>query len=503
MSLIQGEYLVFEKSDNQIQPISSPEKHAAIYQILMKYQWPMSTSSFAQMTQGEIKELTTQKKPAAEEEFIRKKLKELDTSLDIVFVPTFVYELYVIYYFMNLQKTTSQSYWQLIKEYVGFEQTFGASPIPVSTYIFKLLKSKNKSSWQDLLNVYKSLNNNKDTREMHYVINNNLIKFIEPIDQENLAQNYFIDIARKLIALLQSEKGIARISQLLFKQGQVEKSFALTKDFLQSNLAENIISIEYQAHHKNKGLLYRANLETNPFYLPGKSIPIVPLELPILIKNLSTYKPITDEQIKSEAAIPLKNLAQKYIDWNVPSRSISYGNSLFGGYFYDYGACVYWLSLTTPILYTLFIDKFSYSMDIINQFFFISPLNTINALFTSGELFHSRTISYYYKDSHRSYAKGLIGYADLLLGFFIREGNVLKNAYELSQFIEKNAYVLRGSFDPNADDQKKKELLEGQKDLTKLLNFMNLLSMYSSNIMKTLAAKKTYPPKVINYEDID
>ena len=74
------------------------------YAILMKYQWPMSTASFAQMNKDEIIELTTQKKPAAEEEFIRNRLEAIDPNLYLVFIPTIAYELFFLYYYHKIKK---------------------------------------------------------------------------------------------------------------------------------------------------------------------------------------------------------------------------------------------------------------------------------------------------------------------------------------------------------------------------------------------------------------
>ena len=122
--------------------------------------------------------------------------------------------------------------------------------------------------------------------------------------------------------------------------------------------------------------------------------------------------------------------------------------------------------------------------------FFLFHLYTITALFSSGELFHSRTISYYYKGAPKQgYAEGLVGYSDALIGSFIREGNSLKNSYELSDFISKNAVVLQISSDGSINEQKKSELLSGQKDLTHLLKIMFLLSTNIPRLKKVLAKK--------------
>lgn len=485
---IRAEYLIFEKVNDQIQPIFAPEKYSKVYAILMKYQWPMSTASFTQMPQKEIIALTTQKKSYAEEEFIRNRLKEVDANLDLIFVPTITYELFVIYYWTLKSKTEQKSWWQTITEYTGFYKPFGTNPTWINATLEKKIQSKQITSWQGILNEYKALNNIKTTQDMHQTINEALFGYLKTTidfnnDPKKLTQNYFLEITNKLMRSLKSEKGIAQISQLNLAQGK-SNIFAISENFIQSKIVTDIIALEYQAHQNNTGLLYRALGSNKPeplFFMIGKSKPSMPLESTVLIKNIYQYAPVTSEQLASEAHLSLSELNQKYkyIDWNSPARSISYGNSLFGGYFYDNGACAYWLMESNPIVYSLFINKFSYANGIINKLFFVSPFNTIVELFSVGELFHSRTISYHYKgipESDFFRVPGLLGKTELLRGYFVREGNVLKHAYELSEFIEKNAHILRASFDASINESKKTELLEGQKDLTNLLKLMFLLS---------------------------
>lgn len=428
-SFAQAEYIVFEKINGQITGIASPEKYAQIYDILMKYQWPANIASFSSMTKDEIRELTTQNKPRAEELFIRKKLQELDPTLDIAFVPTVLYELFFIYY-----KKTNRFF---LETYVAFD-----------SIVLKKIAEKTIVSLQDVLHQYVLQNNQRNTIMLHQKINNTLIDYIGKDSFLNpLVMPDFIAVMQKLLTHLSAE-------------------ITLTID-----LGTAILQTEYNAHQKNNGLLYRATTPEKAFFIPGKATPSIPLEPTIPIKDISSYSSVTAEQLQSEAKIPLKNLKYKYTDWDVPTRSISYGNSLFGGYFYDDGACVYSIMQKNPHLYTLLIDKFAYATGgKITELFFIPPLNTLVSLRADGEFFHPRTISYY-KSTIPNKASAIIQGLSYVkigtdLGIFIREGDPLKMGYELSDFITKNAVILSGSPD----------LLVGQKYFTELLKTMVTLN---------------------------
>src|SRR5579872_6730892 len=89
-------------------------RYLAAMNILMKYQWPMCTIS--QLTEDEQKELLSPGVPAAEENFIRKKIKALDQNLDVVFVPTTIYELFC------LRTSLESAGWLKMAEDINFNE---------------------------------------------------------------------------------------------------------------------------------------------------------------------------------------------------------------------------------------------------------------------------------------------------------------------------------------------------------------------------------------------
>ncbi|MFH1831432.1 MAG: hypothetical protein ABH827_01380 [bacterium] len=69
----------------------------AIYDILMKYQWPMCTAKLSKISLKEKKQLFKLQEDG-EEQFIQEKIRELLDGADyhVVFVPTVIYELYCL-----------------------------------------------------------------------------------------------------------------------------------------------------------------------------------------------------------------------------------------------------------------------------------------------------------------------------------------------------------------------------------------------------------------------
>src|SRR5262249_52362041 len=81
-------------------------QYRLVYDTLMKYQWPMCIASFPEMSADEIKAITTQESQAAEESFLRAKIRAIDSKLDIVFIPDFLYQLFVVKYVRDFQGGT-------------------------------------------------------------------------------------------------------------------------------------------------------------------------------------------------------------------------------------------------------------------------------------------------------------------------------------------------------------------------------------------------------------
>lgn len=85
---IKSEYLVYKNVGDSIQLPTATEHEKEIYSTLMKYQFPMCTNPLNDVHAEEID------KP--EREFLENKLRVFNDSYRVVFVPTVLYELFVI-----------------------------------------------------------------------------------------------------------------------------------------------------------------------------------------------------------------------------------------------------------------------------------------------------------------------------------------------------------------------------------------------------------------------
>jgi len=85
-SLLHAELLIVKHGKDHLVPLdaSDEKNHAAIADVLLKYQWPMVITNTA-LTKKERDELLTPDKSYAEEKFIRNKLQEINPNYDIAF----------------------------------------------------------------------------------------------------------------------------------------------------------------------------------------------------------------------------------------------------------------------------------------------------------------------------------------------------------------------------------------------------------------------------------
>jgi hypothetical protein len=190
-------------------------------------------------------------------------------------------------------------------------------------------------------------------------------------------------------------------------------------------------------------------------------------------------------------------------DWRVPLNSISYGNSMFAGYWFDSellaeaagGACACdYLDAADLIGYALFINKkniFAGKLDL----FFISSLNTLVSMIAKGEFFHSRSRSFapaeylaqYQGQREKIELPGIAYPRESMLepgkliyfidnaSIFIPMGDPLEKAKELSEFISLNSTILKlpdseGGFNATSKDIARYK--QNQKDLTDMFKSM-------------------------------
>ena len=236
--------------------------------------------------------------------------------------------------------------------------------------------------------------------------------------------------------------GLLLIHEIYFGSGNASKVYSIDamakelKNSYDDHILEKIISLEYEARELNKGLLLRASLQT-AFQVSVGSAPSM--------QTLAGTTVWSDEKSRVEQSYRKK--ATKFY-------SISFGNSLFAGFFLDLGACVYNYLVSfanTGIKfpgYALFIDKKDYIQHQNSRLFFISALSPIASLFAKGEWFHSRSTVAVPVKSAYSESSIIQGLVQPMLkddaGLFLISRDPLYHAELSSQFIAQNGSIDSG-----------------------------------------------------------
>ncbi|MCL4361705.1 hypothetical protein M1446_05120 [Candidatus Dependentiae bacterium] len=480
---VHSEYIVFKNSGQKILPITDEAEYKKVYNILQTYQWPMVIGSANKIDKKDLAELTKPGSPFAEEKFLRKKLKELSPIYDIVFIQTIFYETFFVTY---------QSNYRDFKEITNFNpedfEFFSTlKKIKLDRNILDIIKNP-KSTDQNIHDYYKQINFSKNIIKANHIVNNSILRFLNVSNtnpKEVLTRNNILELLRFIIDN---------------KKNKWDETY-----LYDVAVREKLIDLEYVAQKKNLAILYRGG-KSKPLYIVGTKGSYAPIEAQFLntvrppTQFLSPMPP-TFEKLKIEYAT--KGESTKVRDWELPLNSLSYGNSLFAGYWFDsdpgYGgacACDY-LALPDRIAYYLYIDKEKYVSGKLDSFF-IPSLNTLAAMYSEGAFFHPRTRAfapeeYIIKNKGKIQIPGMSFVAGTPTeisewpsfidnsGIFAPIGDLLEKAKELSEFIQLNATILKlpdieGGFNPKSE--RITAYQKAQKDLTDMLKTMVTVRKY-------------------------
>ena len=371
-----------------------------------------------------------------QEILLRKKIQELSTAYDLVFIPTTFYEVFMITAFTNYKN------FNLLNSYFSEAELQDLSTFP-SLYpdseILKVLQNP-KATDQNIHEIYKRYNTFDLLQKNHFIINNALLKFLRAFKHKNLQRLIDKNIDKYFAELIRAKK----------------------KEFPQSYLYDQhavstLIRMEYFARSHNVALLYRGGKHRGVYMIGAKNI-----ETPIDGSFLATVEgKVTAQPTYEDLKLRYKEKGTPWRtrNWFLPLNSISYGNSLFGGYWHDrvdksgIGACVCdYFNHPELIGYVLLIDINDYLQQN-KPLLFISSLNTVASFYGRGEFFHSRSRAYTLPE----YFNVVNGYVhvpgiDLSENFIDKPGifiphrmfdDPLQKAAELSHFITENGVILK------------------------------------------------------------
>lgn len=541
-----SEYIIFEKGKDAIHKVvhkkSSPGRYEFVFETLLKFQWPMNIANFNNIKKewaaagktkgqilGEMVAYTGGGEPL-EFKYIQKQLQSKYPELDIAFISTFTYELFCI-----LNKSKLNSLNNQITGIVSWGK--GASPAQFDAPLRSILASPT-GTIEQVLEMYNNVNKLPVVRDSHQTINNELIDYIRSLDF------YKASTKKSDLGAIIEENKSALTQDILNKLSATGISIL---GFNLKSAYDRILNFEYESYKKNFAILYRGGADLVEFFIPEKGSNI-PIEFTYFLKNFDSYKPITKAEeaeysklvplakagtLDAAQAIQFKALQEKMdpatlFKWDEPLRSISYGNSIFAGYYEDPGACSYNFmakpttvpglifkgSIKDTIGYALKINKWLYASEKLQELFVISPFCTLVAIFASGEFFHSRSKSYYFKQALKTPVVGtpsvkVIGILGGPItdnrGYVVKEGNPIEAGAQLSKYIAENAIMIKlfgfqgiggNGFDFKDDSLIVKNYKNQQRNVT--VTFQAMARIYGAFGKPAIQRLKKHRPKVLN-----
>ncbi len=488
---IHAELLIMKQTKEGFAPLDEKNndiKEAPMQEVLMACQWPMDISSEHQHIQREevlkpnnarIEERAAEKALANYSLF--KKDDPLAPSLRVVFFPTCLYELFVIYETLTTQSTNnplqaaikklfydSYDLWDQYDEgkiKLGKIIASNDSPQVIRTKINDLYMKANKifmgedhsayiyinhklTAW--LLTEYPDLKQSKDSAALSEAIHSK----IEDIKTKLITQ--LTSLYRPVFQYEPRDSDARNYGQQLIND---------LKDEPRNKLISTYIALEYEARELNKGILIR-----------GSSFE----EFKQLLENDANKKMIAGSTVLQEHRqydIKKKILITKpfelaYKEKETRPYSVSFGNSLFDGALRDRTACAYNFltgerayshaseSPFKTVGYAVLINKKDYVEHQNGQLFFIPPISPLTSLFLRGEFFHARSkAALAVKPKGSIDVMGLYDSIEDPTGVILITRDPLKHAALFSEFLAENGRIIQTG-DPSQLTPEEKQFAE-------------------------------------------
>lgn len=369
----QGEYVVFHKSPTgEKQPLSR-ETFEKVYQVLLQHSPAALANSGSEKATEDC---------ANRYELIKAKLNEIDSTLEAVFVPRTLYELFFIR--------------KCIKEDLKHK---GICPDldPMSHRILlksqmmdqKFLKEQQdrrlkRKCWH--LSYFTDAGNNEDVgvKDVAYRLNKTILKTIEPT-KEGLTHHDFLALAEK---------------EIVFLKAHYNKGLEITEKLRKGEKVEVISSCNTPGPTTNFGCESQRGLIA-PMGIRNESDAQI-------IRNaiaLECSKIAHTSLFLYRGADFQKDSTSHWSNKDNPY-SLSYGSSLFAGCVYDGSATAFHYMRNGKNAYAVPV-----AFDQLNESPFFAPTtHTVAQLFGDGEIFHARTKAW--KDCDLNKIRGVRGCAN-------------------------------------------------------------------------------------------
>ncbi len=523
---VHAQLLVVQKNNKGVlEPLSNQniEKYNdEILNVLVHYTWP---SCIAYDLSDDDKSKLLAPVQGAEQNFVRKKLQTINKNLDVIFLPTTLYELFYINSYLNEIKYKCEA--KTAGEYLTNPEYIEQNIPNILEDIEDILNQDKSTVQQEIKNTGIKLSPVQYVKQQINELSQNCNEKL--FDQNdaygylnvlNLHQKIFLSVSNQ-----QTFKGILDIETFIFenskdiknmliqnlitlqkkisKDSNIQKNYPLFYDwithpsgesdiddsdslyssrygltqiieFLQqeenNHILQKAIDIEYEAEKTNKGLLLRGS----DVIKPNGSLEII--------------------GTTQRADVTLKNQGLF---------SMSFGVSLFAGAFFYIDAMAY-AYLTEFGGYALFIDKFQYIDNYNSNLFLIPGLTIEMALFGVGVWFHPRskpvTLD---KSKHDAPIIGIVTgeeYTDIIkdpYGIFLVTRDPYRQAFLFSKFLVENGKMIGNlNIDSLQEDEKiglnilkNQDRYTGEKALELLIKKYKQKNKQSKKLKTTSIAK--------------
>ena len=526
---LYAELLIVKKTETGFEPLGAKDTEKIqkdLAEVLLSYQWPMCIGS--QLTASEQTALLSPGKPRAEELFVEKKLREKtgDNTLGVVFIPTALYELFVITEIFRT-RGSSNGLQKTVLEFLDE----GFNPIPEARrydiHLQAIINSKDSAAEirknigfvYDISNVlfYKK----GQSKSAHSYINGQLgwdllSRYPELKQSENAS----------LLSDALEKKALGELALLLerflsfYKQSNPEALYLqdsrtdqraimcankLAERLIQektNKIVAKTIALEYEAREMNKGILFRGS---SFIEIQVGGIAEDAKKKIVAGSTLNSHESIW-ERNKESGRFEQRNMSfeEAYKTKNNNLYSISFGNSLFAGCLKDCEACAYSFlygarvgketsrSILKATGYALFIDKKEYVVTNNANLFFIASLSPLAALLQRGEFFHSR--------AKAAIAKKIpIGSSiwGLMSGLFTDPTGVmlitrdpLKHAALFSQFLVDNGRIIQTGNESDLSPEERKFVEDVKSAHVEASKFYKAIQFITPKIEKIVAKTK-------------
>lgn len=438
---VEAQLLVIKKAGNQFAALdANDEKNkGAIAEIFTDYQWPMVIAN-GKLKEAEQNALLTAGVPNAEEDFFRTKVKEVNPNYDVIFIPTSLYELFLMSKYESAPTSKQKNPYQALGER-------GSIIVDQVVTAWNNRPPKNlQDAYQQFYGKFQSVNAAFYPNAFMFINNGlaaTLLSAMPELKQlpnalaiSNYIQATAYNVAATLIKRIPSINTYAR-----YVRAELPKNESAIKP---DSVIAKVISLEYEARAMNKALLLRGSspigLKTEKEEKEGMNL------LGSAIVHGTYYAPATS----------VSSIASAYKGKSLEQLSVSLANSLFAALVYDPGACTFDYLGRLGVGYGIFINKGYYYR---NQFkgptksldlFVITPMSDLAAFFALGTLFHPRTkVAKDRWDERVMVAPYLNRTTTDPFGVFTTVRDPLLQARLFSQYLAKNMTIIKKGDDSN------------------------------------------------------